>query len=244
MQPTSGKPIHLQVDRKRLCTYLSYSGINMDLIHEQQLEETIMLAEESAHALSKYLYLDCKVASNGKIECLHTSLTLPAIPHQNYTSLKQCALFACTIGAEYERLLQRLSMTSALQTLIADSCGSTLVESLADMIEDHIAKDARKRGLYAGQRLSPGYQELDLELSSRILEIVHADTTLGIISNTSKIMIPRKSITAIMYFFSSKQEAHMMRYSCDNCSQYSTCIIRKQGKRCYKQKGRSSGDLP
>ncbi len=231
---SSRRSISLQVDTNKLHTYLSYMNASTDDLDNQFIGDTIKLAENRTRALSKYLCLDCETTPQGMIECKGTSLFLPPANLDNQAiSVDRCVIFACTIGMDYERLLNQSSISSPLQTMILDACGSALVESLADIVEAEISDKALKEGLYAGQRRSPGYAGLDFGLTSSILKVLQADTTLGITTTTSGFMLPRKSITAIIYLFSSKEEARSLRYSCDNCTQYSRCKLRCFGKRCY-----------
>jgi cobalamin-dependent methionine synthase I len=54
------------------------------------------------------------------------------------------------------------------------------------------------------RRFSPGYGDLPLNVQAKFLEIMQASKKLGIYLNESDLMIPRKSVTAILGVFENK----------------------------------------
>lgn len=112
---------------------------------------------------------------------------------KNLEGCKEAFIFAVTIGAGVDRLLNKLSLTSPSSLFITDGLASALVESVCDEAERLI-----KNSLCCKPRFSPGYGDLSLEIQPGILNLLNAQKLLGITLNKNLLMTPTKTITAIM----------------------------------------------
>lgn len=94
---------------------------------------------------------------------------------------------AVSLGIGVDRLLRRLSVTSAARLFIADAVASTLIESLCDRAQGAFTKETR-------YRYSPGYGDLPLATQEPLLNFLRVG---GIKLTESKLMLPTKSVTFI-----------------------------------------------
>ena len=106
---------------------------------------------------------------------------------------KNAVILAITTGIDVDRLLNRLSVTSAAKHFITDAVASAAAESFCDYVDDMLRKNPKKP-----HRFSPGYGDLSLEIQPDILRVLNASKNAGITINSSLLMTPVKSITAIM----------------------------------------------
>ena len=106
---------------------------------------------------------------------------------------REAVLLAATLGAESERLLFRAEMP---QAFLLDAVLSAAIESVCDQTENEFRE--KVKGLYVTDRFSPGYGDMPLEQSREICEVLATDRTIGLTVSSSGIMIPRKSVTAIL----------------------------------------------
>lgn len=113
--------------------------------------------------------------------------------YKNLQGCDQAFVFAVTTGIGVDRLLGRLNMISQASHFITDALSSAAVESYCDYVNLLIEGDLKTK-----PRFSPGYGDLPLEIQPEILNALSADKTLGITLNSSLLMTPVKSITAIM----------------------------------------------
>lgn len=102
-------------------------------------------------------------------------------------------LFAATLGMQTERWLHRLSILSPAKHFIADALASAYAEAAADF-----ANDLLTEGKTLTNRFSPGYGDLTLVIQPKILEATAAGKYLHITLSEGLLMIPQKSITAII----------------------------------------------
>lgn len=108
-------------------------------------------------------------------------------------SCKQAYILGVTIGIGADRLISRLSLTSPAEGFITDALASATAESLCDYADNSLRGTAEKPFRYA-----PGYGDMPLTYQPEILKALNGDYTLGITLNSSLLMTPMKSITAIM----------------------------------------------
>ncbi len=112
---------------------------------------------------------------------------------KNLEGCSEAFVFAVTTGMGIDRLLARLAATSTAEHFIADGIGSALTEAACDRAEAEL-----KGALRCAPRFSPGYGDLELAIQPALLDFLDARKHLGIHLNQSLLMIPTKSITAIM----------------------------------------------
>lgn len=112
---------------------------------------------------------------------------------KNLQGCRETFVFAVTLGLGVDRLLTQLSFVSPSKHFITDALASAMAEAAADKAEEII-----KGTLVCRPRFSPGFGDLSLELQPRLLELLNAQRLLGITTNKTMLMSPRKSVTAIM----------------------------------------------
>ena len=113
--------------------------------------------------------------------------------------LRDCGkaiLLACTLGAAYERLERIWRVRDLARAAVLDACGSALAEAGCEQAEAEIRQ--RYPGVKMTKRFSPGYGDLSLRIQGELLRALDAEKRLGITLTESCLMIPSKSVTAII----------------------------------------------
>ena len=115
------------------------------------------------------------------------------------TRLKDAdVVFLCgTIGAEFDAWQRRLSVLSAADALLSQRIGLAAVEKVMDGLEGEAKSEVEAEGRKLLPRRSPGYGDLPLSLSRRILEELDAPRRIGVSVTDSDLLVPSKSVTAI-----------------------------------------------
>lgn len=137
-------------------------------------------------------------------------------------------LIAATLGASAERMLLRAQAQSAARSLLLDAVLSAAIEAVLDRQEEALQREL-SGGLYLTDRFSPGYGDMPLEQSKSICEILDAQRQIGLTVSASGIMIPRKSVTAIMGV--SDMPVPLRPKGCQNCDARATCALRRGRER-------------
>lgn len=112
---------------------------------------------------------------------------------------KKAVFFAVTLGFSLEREQMRLSKLGGADFFISDAAGSSVAEDVCNTAQEKI-KDIIGKEYEYSRRFSPGYGDFELGVQQEVLDFLEAKNLLGITLSTSLLMIPQKSITAVMFF--------------------------------------------
>ena len=113
-----------------------------------------------------------------------------------FKALSGCSsayILGVTTGIGVDRLISRLSLISKAKCFITDALASAAAESLCEYADNELRGTGKKP-----LRFSPGYGDLPLSVQPDVLGMLNASETLGITLNSSLLMTPVKSITAVM----------------------------------------------
>ena len=105
----------------------------------------------------------------------------------------ECILLCATLGVGVDMLLMRTATLSPTDAFLMDAIADALVEALCDYAEEKMCA-----GLDTTGRFSPGYGDLELSLGREILALTDAERMLGIKLTLSGMMVPKKSVNAII----------------------------------------------
>ncbi len=104
-----------------------------------------------------------------------------------------CLALVATLGVGVDRLILKTAQLSASRAFIIDAMADALIEALCDLAEREICD-----GLDTRPRFSPGYGDLELSLGKELVALSGADKTLGIRMTESGLMVPKKSVNALI----------------------------------------------
>lgn len=105
----------------------------------------------------------------------------------------EALIFAVSCGTATDRLISRLYLQSSANAFITDAIGSASAEALADLVNKKICD-----GLSVTKRFSPGYADFPIDFQKPLLERLNAFSTVGISLTNDLLMIPMKSVTAVI----------------------------------------------
>lgn len=210
---------------------LRYIGMPMehattDLIHKIEttynLLERIAVPRATSQRLSIHLNGDEVIFEN-------TSLTIKSSDLAKLLkNSKECYIMAVTLGQEVDRQIgirQRLDM---LDAMVLDSCASVLIDKICDEHEQELMEDLNE-GEFFTMRFSPGYGNVPLESQRPFLNILQTEKKIGLTLTKTNMLVPTKSITAIVGISNQKENRQK---SCGTCNLVKTCSYRKRGDRC------------
>ena len=114
-----------------------------------------------------------------------------------------------------------------------DGCASSAVESLCNSVENKLTAEYSAQGYFVTDRFSPGYGDLPLSIQPDFCAALDTTRKIGVSVSESGIMIPRKSVTALIGF--SRNPQKHFDTGCINCTMKATCKFRENGVTCYGQ---------
>lgn len=165
-------------------------------------------------------------AEGGGVTLTGAGLTLTGnLAQTMLADCRQAALMACTLGQEWERLMREAQARDISRAVMLDACASAYVEAGCDEAQAEIA--ARMPGTYLTDRFSPGYGDLPLSLQPGILRALDAERRLGLHATQSDLLLPQKSVTAVIGLSERPQRARIR--GCAYCGLREHCTLRQRG---------------
>ncbi|MGM9538520.1 MAG: vitamin B12 dependent-methionine synthase activation domain-containing protein [Candidatus Onthomonas sp.] len=149
---------------------------------------------------------------------------------RHLSECSQVILMAATLGPETEQLLLRVQVRDMAQALILDSCASAAVEAVCDQLESELRQRFLEAGRYLTDRFSPGYGDFPIEQQPDLCGLLDTQRRIGLTLSASGILIPRKSVTAVLGVADSPR--HQRSHGCQGCAMYEHCEMRKGGNPC------------
>lgn len=143
------------------------------------------------------------------------------------------ALMACTLGAVSEREMRKHEAISVADGVMFGSCCSAFVEAAANVTEGLIVGFAHDMGLTTNWRFSPGYGDLPLSAQPALLKALDASRRLGIAVTSTNMLVPVKSVTAVLGLFEKPADGGEARDACAICRLRDGCELRKRGVTCH-----------
>lgn len=214
----------VEVNRKAVLRAAGYKDVQPDALAAGVMEDAAQgLAK---HCTPRWVYR--RYTLEGNVLCGPTKLALPgediAVHLQGCTG---CILLATTLGREADDFLRRAQAQDMTYAFFADLCASTLVEQYADLAEQTIHEQVEKAGEYGTSRYSPGYGDFPLSLQAALLSFLDAGKTIGLTATNTDILLPRKSITAVLGVASHPVQGKLA--SCAHCALRQKCAAMGNG---------------
>ena len=140
----------------------------------------------------------------------------------------QAALLVCTLGMAFDARVRSMQARDMAEAVMLDALGSAWVEDGCDEAERLLT--SRFPGKFLTDRFSPGYGDLPLTVQPDILAATDATRYLGVQATDSCLMLPQKTVTAVIGIADRPQPARIR--GCSVCSMRGDCDYRKEGTSC------------
>ena len=147
--------------------------------------------------------------------------------HRHLSGCRQAALMAVTLGVEVDNLIRRTEATDLTASLVLDACATQYVEACCDALEEELRQSVEGKCLTA--RFSPGYGDLPLSVQPQLLALLNAQRSIGLTCTDRFILLPRKSVTAIIGF---PDQPTAKTTPCLTCLKQSDCPYKKEANAC------------
>lgn len=142
---------------------------------------------------------------------------------KNLEGCESIVIFGATVGLELDRLIAKYGKTAPSRALMLQAIGAERIEALCDMFCSELEEEKGKAGLFLKPRFSPGYGDLPLELQGEIFSVLDCPRQIGLTLNSSMLMSPSKSVTAIVGV--SSAERRREKNKCSMCEK-ADCTFR------------------
>lgn len=221
--------IKLDIDINEVARYLGFGENNIDDKTMEDINWAVDKLRETALPRSTYQVFDLEKGDNIKLTGTNLTLLGSDIKSLLKTSDK-CILLAVTLGQGVDELIRKTQIINLNRSVILDFCASSMIESVCNQLDDKLRSEYKTQNKFFTDRFSPGYGDLPLSTQLPLCDVLKTEKTTGIAVSSAGIMIPRKSITAVIGISDKKQQAKLR--GCSSCDLSQTCPYKKGGKTC------------
>lgn len=187
--------------------------------------EALLRAYDEALALSKpaFVYRRVSVIVDGG------TVALSGIPPLACASLagllkgsREALIVLITLGADIDMRVRRLMVSDPARGVEVSACAGAYADAALDARLRELADGLRGEGLRLTPRISPGYGDLPLELQVPLLAALNADK-IGVRLTSGLMMLPEKSVSAIMGLVDINDAAERGARGCDGGAGCAVC---------------------
>ena len=221
-------PLGVEIPVKEVRRYMGYHGV-ADITPEMQekIKKAVDLVSMQSHpriVMKEYL-----IDVSEKEVVIHADsedLTLESEALcRNLEGCVGALLLAATIGPSCDMLVRRASISSAAETSIYQAAGAAAIEAFLDDENDMLKHQYEAKGFFLRPRFSPGYGDLKLEHQKDWFRLLDISKQIGIELTDSLLMVPTKSVTAIIGIGRDKKCS--CGSGCGGCNMKNTCDFSK-----------------
>lgn len=230
----------LRLDRAEALRYLGYAGQELDEGLRVRFEQLADACERALRPACVHATFDvdearsCWDGDEPRVALAGSPLMLEGRSiAAHLRGARKAALMACTLGAASERELRKHAALGPVDALLYDAAASALVEAAANAAEAAIVEEAADEGLHANFRFSPGYGDLPLTVQPAFLAALDAPRRIGLTVTEGNLLVPTKSITAVVGLFDRPLPSATARDACASCQLRPNCQLRKKGITCH-----------
>lgn len=149
------------------------------------------------------------------------------VSHDLARNLKDCGrviLFAATLGAPADRLIQKYSRLNMAGAVALQAAAAAVLEDYCDSRNRRLKEQASASGWYLRPRFSPGYGDFPISFQKTLLAMLAAEKRIGLTVTDAYILVPVKSVTAVIGM--GRADTECTPKGCEACKK-TDCVYRR-----------------
>ncbi len=137
---------------------------------------------------------------------------------QHLAGCDKVIILAATVGDGIEsEVTQRFKDGHYAESVLLDAAATTAVEQIGDGMEHMLVPKAAAAGYQMRWRFSPGYGDWPLEQQPELIRLSEA-AKIGVSLSSSLMLVPRKSITAIIGLYRTTTDTAAQKHTPNGCA--------------------------
>jgi len=185
----TASPSTLRVEIREVLRYLNIKDPD-----EALLSRIYTCIEEARRVIMpKAVYLKCSVNIEGSLVTVGPLKMNSKNLATFLSGVEEAYLFVATLGAAADREVNKYLKTEPSKGVIMNGAMIAYIEAFCDKLNGYLLGSDK-----SSKRYSPGYGDLSLEHQRELLNILDAERRVGISLTESFLMVPTKSVSAIV----------------------------------------------
>ena len=191
--------------------------MDLSLVNRREIAQYLGIRTGEPDAETSALIEDCLLELNEKVSPAHVFRTFPLVLsgdgegidftcfqvksknlYRNLEGCEEVLLFAATIGQGADFLIRRYEKTKMSRAAVCQAAAAAMIEAYCNEINDHWKREYEAKGCFLKPRFSCGYGDFALAHQKDYLRVLEMDKRLGIHLNDALLMVPTKSVTAVI----------------------------------------------
>ncbi len=213
---------------REICRYLGYRGITPDDEIRERIGRNFRALRDAAGKRSVFRAFPVSFPAEGTIRIgSPADAGFEVRSRDLYRNLRGCSeviLLAVTIGPGPDLLVRRAEVGDLPGAAILQAAGAAMAEEYCDEVNRSLEEQARGENRFLRPRYSPGYGDFSLEFQKDFSRLLDMPRTIGVSLTDSLLMVPSKSITAVIGVSDTPPECAAR--GCDTCGASGSCPYR------------------
>ena len=180
----------ITIDPKEVAVYLGYYSANG--IDEKTINDGIEEFKQSSDFRACCVKVPVKITESG-VDLGFMQVESKSL-QKNLDGCDEAYILAATTGISSQRLIERNTVISPVKGIVTDCIGSAAIEAFCDKINLSLYDNPD----FLRPRFSPGYGDLCIDCQRKIVDFLCANKNIGLSLTESLMMVPKKSVTAII----------------------------------------------
>lgn len=211
------------IDRKEALRYMGFGRNTPDERTLDMMEECIRETEKVMQPRNVHRRFRLEVDDNDNISAGGLTFHSKNLA-KNLTGCGEIIFFAATLGNGVDMLMNRYNKLSIAKAAVLQGVGAAAIEAYCNECQRALEEELKAEGLFLRPRFSPGYGDLPLTIQGEFLDVLAAYKTVGIILSDGGVMLPEKSVTAVMGISGENSRCHIE--GCEICGK-KDCAYRR-----------------
>jgi 5-methyltetrahydrofolate--homocysteine methyltransferase len=207
-----------KLNRQEAVRYLGGAGIQLNYRMDRLMDECEKEVLKAANP--KFLYIE------KDLPCEEITRGNDIVNHLD--GCEKAILMCATLGAEIDKLIRISQISDMAKAVVLDSFSSVAIEQVCSKVDELLAE--KYDGMNMTFRFSPGYGDYPIELQKDFLRILDAPRKIGLTTNENYLLMPTKSVTAVLGL--SKSPIERKKRGCAICNMRGKCQFRRNGEHC------------
>ncbi|MEG1862196.1 MAG: methionine synthase [Oscillospiraceae bacterium] len=211
----------IKIKRADVLRYLGYKGQEMSGELSEKIDSLISQTQQVISPKNVLGYFEITQVDSG-VKLEGTELILQGMDIKKHLNgCGGCYIFCATLGVGTENLIRTKQAVSVTDSLIADAAATAAIEEYCDEIERQLRLEVGGEGRFLTWRYSAGYGDFPFTQQPQILQLLQAEKYIGVSCLKSCVMMPRKSVTAVMGVAQNRPTDRLNK--CDTCKNRDNC---------------------
>lgn len=211
------------IDVREVLRYLGYSRNKPDEATLELIDGCVKELQSEAQPRHTYRRFELEVSDGGWIRAGGIEMISHNLA-RNLTGCNEVIFFAATLGNAPDILMNRYSRLSISRAAVMQAVAAAATESYCNECQRAIEDSLAAEQIYVRPRFSPGYGDLPLGVQADFLRVLDARKTVGIYLSDGGVMMPEKSVTAVMGLSRENSRCHIE--GCEACGK-TNCAYRR-----------------